>query len=756
MLKKLQRIVQEMSTATSLLDALSVAVTRLSETIQVDAASIFLIDEAHGEYVLAATVGLNADSVGKIHLKLGEGLVGFVGEREEPINLDTVKSHSHYRSLANLGDQSLLSFLGVPIFHQGGLLGVFVAQRRESRFFSEEEEAFLVTLSVQLGGEIAISRAQGTETVISRKRRRKKSITVLNGISGASGVAIGKAVVLYSPADLDAVPDRPADNVEEEIELFESALLAARDELQELQSRAKLTLSVAETALFDVYSRILDSRTLMNEVENEIKGGLWAQGALKRVIKRHIVQFESLDDPYLQERAADFRDLGRRVLSHLQKNKLNPPEFAKNTILVSDEVSAASLVEVPEGCLVGVISGSGSGHSHVAILARALGVPTVMSVKGAPINQLAGKELIVDGYNGQVYISPTAVVKKEFKQLISEEQQLDEELEALRDLAAETKDGHIISLYVNTGLAVDGGVSLSAGAEGVGLYRTELPFMLRDRFPSEEEQRIMYRQLLNTFSPRPVTMRTLDIGGDKVLPYFPVVEENPFLGWRGVRISLDHPDIFLQQLRAMMQASEGLDNLSLMLPMISSIRELEACLVLIQQAFSEVKDEGRKIVKPKVGLMIEVPSAVYQSHALAKRVDFLSVGSNDLIQYLLAVDRNNPRVAGLYNGLHPAVLYALDAVVKAGHKAHRPVTICGELASDPLAVVLLLGMGFDALSVNARSLARVKWVIRQFNYDEARSMVKEVLTFDDANEVSCHMETILDEAGLGGLIRAGR
>jgi phosphotransferase system enzyme I (PtsP) len=385
-----------------------------------------------------------------------------------------------------------------------------------------------------------------------------------------------------------------------------------------------------------------------------------------------------------------------------------------------------------------------------------MGVPTVMGLTGTPINQLAGKELIVDGYNGQVYLSPSLALKKEFKSLLAEEMQLDAELVSLRELPAETQDGERVALYINTGLAVEVGLSISVGAEGVGLYRTELPFMLRERFPSEEEQRIMYRQLLHTFAPRPVVMRTLDVGGDKQLSYFPVEEDNPFLGWRGIRISLDHPEIFIQQIRAMLHASAGLENLSLLLPMITNVHEVEESLRLIKQAHKELLEEGIKVRLPKLGLMIEVPAAVYQAYELAKRVDFLSVGTNDLIQYILAVDRNNPRVADLYNGLHPAVLRALAEIAKAGHRANTPVGVCGELAGDPVAVILLLGMGFDSLSMNARALPRVKWVIRNFSLKRAQHLVKEVLKMDDATDVRGHLESALDEAGLGGLIRAGK
>jgi len=759
MLKTLKRIAQAVDAADNLMHALSLVTSSVKDALDADACSLFLVDEEEGEYIFAATDGLNKDVIGKARLKLSEGLVGLVGEREEPINIDNAPTHENFHPIADLAEEEYMGFIGVPIIHRGELLGVLIVQQREVRHFAEEEEAFLVTLAIQVANYIAEAKAKGemqSLKELSGKRRRKKTSTILNGVGGAPGVAIAKGIVVYPPADLDAVPDRPASDIHNEIQLFEQALVAAREEIQEIQRRAKSKLSVAENALFDAYERILESRSLSRAVEDEIRNGLWAQSALKRVIKQHVLHFESLDDSYMQERAADFRDLGRRILSHLQANKREAPSYPKNAILISEEVTATALMEMPQDCLVGVISGSGSSNSHVAILARALGLPTVMGVTGSHITQLAGKELIVDGYNGQVYVSPSASLKKEFRKLAEEEQQLDSELEALRELPAETTDGRQLALFVNTGLAVEGGLSLSVGAEGVGLYRTEMPFMLRDRFPSEEEQRVMYRQLLNTFAPRPVVMRTLDIGGDKNLPYFTVEEENPFLGWRGIRISLDHPEIFLQQVRAMLQASDELSNLSIMLPMISSVQEVETAQRLIQQAYDETIEEKIDIKKPAVGIMIEVPAAVYQAYELAKRVDFISVGSNDLIQYLLAVDRNNPHVADLYNSYHPAVLRALQAVAKAGHKAKRKVSICGELASDPISAVLLLGMGFDTLSMSARSLPRVKWVVRSFSYETAKSLVKEVLQMDDPTEVRCHMEMALDDAGVGGLIRAGR
>jgi phosphotransferase system enzyme I (PtsP) len=279
---------------------------------------------------------------------------------------------------------------------------------------------------------------------------------------------------------------------------------------------------------------------------------------------------------------------------------------------------------------------------------------------------------------------------------------------------------------------------------------------MRDRFPSGEEQRIIYRQLLASFAPRPVIIRTLDVGGDKPLPYFPVVEDNPSLGWRGIRITLDHPEIFLSQIRAMMRASEGLNNLRIMLPMITDVTEVDEALRLLRKAYTEVRDEGYDTEMPQIGVMIEVPSAVYQARALAKRVDFLSVGSNDLTQYLLAVDRNNPRVANLYDALHPAVLRALIQVVENGHQEGKHVSICGEMAGDPVASMVLLAIGFDSLSMNASSVGRIRWIVRHVTKKKAAKLLHEVLSMESAVMIRCHLELALERAGLGKLIRAGR
>ena len=485
-----------------------------------------------------------------------------------------------------------------------------------------------------------------------------------------------------------------------------------------------------------------------------IKAGHWAQGALAEVMIRHIRHFERMEHSYLRERAVDVKDLGTRVLGYLQDAEHSQQrDYPAQTILVGEELTASALGEVPRERLVGLISVRGSGNSHVAILARAMGVPTVMGAVDLPYTRLQDRELIVDGYNGSVHLNPLPEVRARYRELVNQDQALSRDLESLRDLPCETPDGRRLPLWVNTGLMADITRSLEQGAEGVGLYRTEVPFLLRERFPSEEEQRQIYRRQLEAFAPRPVTMRTLDIGGDKALPYFPIQEDNPFLGWRGIRVTLDHPEIFLAQVRAMLKANQGLGNLRIMLPMISNVAELDEAIQLIRRSHREVVQEGVDVALPPVGVMVEVPAAVYQARALARRADFLSVGSNDLTQYLLAVDRNNARVADLYHSFHPAVLRALQDVAIAAREAGKPVGICGELAGDPLAAILLLAMGYDVLSMNATSLMRVKKVVRSISYQHSCEALEQVMVLDHAAAIHQHLERVLRDHGLQQFLR---
>ncbi|PZR46049.1 MAG: phosphoenolpyruvate-protein phosphotransferase PtsP [Ectopseudomonas oleovorans] len=751
MLNTLRKIVQEVNAAKDLKAALSIIVQRVKEAMGSQVCSVYLLDPETNRFVLMATDGLNKRSIGKVSMAPSEGLVGLVGSREEPLNLEDAASHPRYRYFAETGEERYASFLGAPIIHHRRVMGVLVVQQKERRQFDEGEEAFLVTMSAQLAGVIAHAEATGSIRGLGRQGKGVQEAKFI-GVPGAPGAAVGTAVVVLPPADLNVVPDRSVDDIAAELELFDKALGWVREDMQELSEKLATQLRKEERALFDVYLMMLEDAALGNEVRKVIRTGQWAQGALRQVVLDHVKRFELMDDAYLRERASDVRDLGRRLLAYLQEERKTTLVYPDNTILVSEELSPAMLGEVPEGKLVGLISVTGSGNSHVAIFARAMGIPTVMGVLDLPYSKIDGIKLIVDGYHGEVFTNPSELLSKQYAEVLEEERQLTEGLDALRALPCETLDGHRMPLWVNTGLLADVARAQQRGAEGVGLYRTEVPFMVNERFPSEKEQLATYREQLQAFHPLPVTMRTLDIGGDKSLSYFPIKEENPFLGWRGIRVTLDHPEIFLVQTRAMLKASEGLNNLRILLPMISGIQELEEALHLIHRAWGEVRDEGIDVPLPPIGMMIEIPAAVYQTRELARQVDFLSVGSNDLTQYLLAVDRNNPRVADLYDFLHPAVLQALQKVVNDAHLEGKPVSICGEMAGDPAAAVLLLAMGFDSLSMNATNLPKVKWLLRQVTQSKARELLGQVMTMDNPHLIYSTLHLALRNLGLGRVI----
>lgn len=748
MLNSLRSIVQEVNAARDMKTALAIIVSRVKQAMGTQVCSVYLRNHS-GDYVLMATDGLNTNAVGRVRLRPGEGLVGRVVMREEPVNLEHAETHPSYQYFPETGEERFSSFLGVPIIHHRKVLGVLVVQQAEQRRFDEGDEAFLVTMSAQLAGVIAHAEATGAMDTVGTKAAQAKFV----GVSGAPGIAIGEAVVITPPADLRSVPYKACTDVEAELAFFQRCLMSVREDIKALGEQLRSRINREEQALFDAYLAMLDDASLAREVTERIRSGTNASYAWAEVILEHENTFNSMNDPYLRERATDLRDLGRRVLAYLQESNQKCRVYPDKTILIGEELTASMLGEIPKEKLAGLVSVLGSGNSHVAILARAMDIPTVMGAVDLPYTQMDQRAVIVDGYKGTVYSDPGPQLRKHYKAIFLEEQELVKGLEALRDLPCETLDHYRLPLWVNTGLMTDVVRSLERGAEGVGLYRTEVPFLLRDRFPSEEEQRAIYREQLEAFAPHTVTMRTLDIGGDKALPYFPIQEDNPFLGWRGIRVTLDHPEIFLAQLRAMIKASEGLDNLRILLPMITNVAELDSSKLLIHRVFNELLEEGYKVKMPHIGVMVEVPAAVYQVREISARVDFLSVGSNDLTQYLLAVDRNNARVADLYQAFHPAVLRALQHIVTEAHAEQVSVGICGELAGDPGAAILLMAMGYDVLSMNATNLPKVKSVIRSISLEDAKALLREVMLMINAEQIRQRVDQALRDAGVTRLIR---
>jgi len=750
----LRQIIQDVNAATGLEQALIIIVEHIRSAMKADAVSVYLRNSNTKQLVLMATDGLNRTAIGKIKFETEQGLVGLVLKQTEPINVEDAHSHPDYCFITETNESAFHGFLGVPIIQHRKALGVLVVRQTRQRRFSADEETFLVTLAAQLAG--AISHAEKMGEVINLKKDVNQSF-LLKGLGGSPGIAIGTAQIVFPPANLDAVPDNEIseDEVEENITIFSNAVLKVAEEFKFLSKKMEGVVSNEELALFDVYGLMLKSDSLIDTVVNRIKERQWAQGALRETITEHVKQFDVMEDPYLRERANDIKDLGRRLLMHLQTQQAPMIQSSGPVVLVGEEINVSQFAEVVLHDLVAIVSKSGSGSSHVAILARALGIPSVMGIDDLPVNYIKGEEIAVDGYSGQIYVKPTPAIREEYLRLAREEKSLNTELKKLIDMPSMTLDNVHIPLNVNTGLLEDITPSLQSGAEGVGLYRTEIPFLVHNGFPGEDEQSEIYRQVLQRFAPRPVVFRTLDIGGDKALPYFPIEEDNPFLGWRGIRVMLDHPELFLTQIRAILKVNQYDNNLRLMLPMISDVSEVDDAIKLIKKAHSELLSEGINTPYPSIGIMIEVPSAIYQIKAFSKRVDFFSIGSNDLTQYLLAVDRNNKNVASLYNSMHPSVLTSIKYIIDESHKYNRPISVCGEMAGNPASALALVGMGVDSLSMSSGSLLRVKWTIRSFTKHKAEQLVNKALALESYKDIDALFTQALIDAGLSGLTRAG-
>jgi len=741
----LKRIVQESASAASPTKQMAYIVSAVRAAMQVSVCSLYIASD-DGALTLTATDGLDPESVGRVMLPAGEGLVGAVARSSHPINLEDAEQHPDYRYFPETHEERYQAFLGVPLVHLRRQVGVLVVQESQRRKFTADEEAFLVTIAAQLAGTLFLDRVWiSSETEVAKVPQSQRVI----GVKGAVGIGIGFIHLLVGD-DLDQVLDQECYDVEKELEQFRVALNDSRRELEEGSRSLAAYLPEDVSSIFSVYALLLDSEDLIGGVENRIRQGHWAPGALRATISEYADRFEKIEDPYLRARSEDVRNIGSKIYSKLQGTSV-PVSDNQNLILTGDIISIADISKYKREQLAAIVCYAGSVLSHTAILASALGIPAVMGtgkIKGLQ----QGTPAIVDGHQGQVILNPTQPVLEEFQALVNRESILAEELEELKDLRAITPDGHRVSLYANTGLMADITPGLKRGAEGVGLYRSEIPFMAQETFPTEDEQQEFYHHVLEAYTGKPVTIRTLDIGGDKALPYYRFSEENPCLGWRGIRFSLDNRPIFMTQVRAMLRASEKLNNLKILLPMVSRVDELDAFNALLDDACAQLHAEGYRIERPQVGIMVEVPAAVNLLPFFARRINFVSIGSNDLTQYLLALDRNNPRVSRLFDNLHPAVLQEIHRIVQLCRQLDLPVSLCGEMAADPLAVVLLLGMRIETLSMNARSLAKIKWLIRTLPAQVAEKVLQKALCMEHENEIRELTRHVLIQHGLGELV----
>ncbi len=740
---ELTRIVQAAAEADTPSAQVAVIVDSIQHYMGLDVCSLYLVDES-GDMALLASRGLDSGAVGSVRIPAGKGLVGLVAQSRHPINIANAAQHPAFYRVAETQEEQFSSFFGVPIVRTGVVIGVLVAQSREARVLSAEEAAVLVTLGSQLALVVA------TESIW--QDIKKSSTRTLSGIRGAPGVGIGQ-VKLCDDVDLFTVTDGPCADVNATLTEWHELVNTVLEDVKHEQAGLSVLLSQDVATVFDAYRLLLSDPALVHGVAQMIQDGHHLPGALKRVIQHHADVFLAMDDPYLRARHEDIRHLGNKLYSSWRGMRTAAEDATPSTkmVLVGEQVSVSDIAKTPIEFLAGIVCFQGSNLSHTAVLANALGIPAVMGVgeiKGIINNDV----LVVDGNAAQVIVRPNASVLEEYQRFLKAEEQLKSDLQALRDLPAITLDGIRIQLYANSGLLADISPGLQAGAEGLGLYRTEIPFMVSDTFPSEEEQLAVYRQILQAYREKPVYMRVLDIGGDKPLPYFPIEEDNPALGWRGIRFCLDNSSLFMSQIRAMLRAAEGLTNLRIMLPMVGSTAEIVAFHKLLNDALQQLEEEGVQVSRPPVGIMVEVPAAISQLASWRDQLDFISIGSNDLSQYLLALDRNNPRVAASYDHVHPAVLQEIARVIAIAQKTDLPMSLCGEMSSDPIAVVLLVGMGIRTLSMSAAQLPKIKWLLRNISIQDAREIADATLALNDAKLIRKLVADRLYVLGAGEII----
>ncbi|AIR59345.1 phosphoenolpyruvate--protein phosphotransferase [Cedecea neteri] len=748
MLTRLREIVEKVASAPRLNEALDILVTDICLAMDTEVCSVYLADHERRCFYLMATRGLKKPRGRTVTLAFDEGIVGLVGRLAEPINLADAQKHPSFKYVPAVKEERFRAFLGVPIIQRRQLLGVLVVQQREHRQYDESEESFLVTLATQMAG--ILSQSQLAALFGQYRQTRIRALPASPGVAIAEGwmdTTVPLMEQVFEASTLDTALER---------ERLTAALEEASGEFRRYSKRFAAGAQKETAAIFDLYSHLLTDARLRRELFAEVDKGLVAEWAVKTVVEKFAEQFASLSDSYLKERAGDLRALGQRLLFHLDDTIQSPNTWPERFVLVADELSATTLAELPQNRLAGVVVRDGAANSHAAIMVRALGIPTVMGADIQP-SALHRRMLIVDGYRGELLVDPEPVLLQEYQRLVTEENELSRLAEDDVEQPAALKSGERVQVMLNAGLSPEHEEQLGSRIDGIGLYRTEIPFMLQSGFPSEEEQVAQYQGMLQMFNDKPVTLRTLDVGADKQLPYMPISEENPCLGWRGIRITLDQPEIFLIQVRAMLRANAATGNLSILLPMITSIDEIDDARRLIDRAGREVEEElGYQLPKLRLGVMVEVPSMVFMLGHLAGRIDFISVGTNDLTQYLLAVDRNNTRVANLYDSLHPAMLRTLNLIAREAERYDIDLCLCGEMAGDPMCVAILVGMGYRHLSMNGRSVARIKYLLRHIQLEEAEVLAQRTLEAQMATEVRHQVAAFMERRGMGGLIRGGR
>ncbi len=720
LLRRLREIMAEKASAQSRLDKL---VTVIAANMVAEVCSIYL--RRSGKTLeLFATEGLNPGAVHRTRMKSGEGLVGLVAETGEPVNLSDAPSHPRFSYRPETGEDPYHSFLGVPIVRGGQVFGVLTVQNRAARQYAEEEVEALQTVAMVLAEIVAqgvlFNLAELDEPELSLDRTRK-----FRGEGLSDGVAVGH-VVLHQPRV--KVEKMIADNPQEELVRLEAAIGVLRSSVDDMLDSSELDLTGESREVIETFRMFAHDQGWRQRIRDAVHTGLTAEAAVERVQDEMRHKVSRLNDPILRERAHDLEDLARRLLRHLtgDDEKMNR-ELPRDAVLIARAMGPAELLDYRRDRLQALVLEEAASTSHVAIVARAMGLPLVSDTKGITDAARAGDLVAVDGETGETHLRPPQDVVAAFEAKRWMRAQRVAQFATVRDLPAETKDGVHIRLMMNAGLMLDMPHLHESGADGIGLFRTELQFMIGEMMPRLKDQANFYREILDAAGDKPVVFRTLDLGGDKVLPYARFErEENPALGWRAIRIALDRPALLRYQVRALLAASDR-KVLRILLPMVSHVAEFNSARALVDREIERARLLGQ--TQPRqvlVGAMLEVPALMFMLPQIMRSADFVSIGSNDLLSLAFAVDRTNPRVSRRYDMLNPASLTLIRQIVRSAADCGGEVSLCGEMAGRPLDAMALVGLGLRTLSMSPGHIGPVKMMIRSLNYSETAQFVEKL------------------------------
>ncbi|ANL73829.1 phosphoenolpyruvate--protein phosphotransferase protein [Rhizobium phaseoli] len=718
-------------------DRLDRIVRQIASNMVAEVCSVYVL-RADGVLELYATEGLNREAVHLAQLKMGQGLVGTIAASAQPLNLSDAQSHPAFRYLPETGEEIYHSFLGVPILRTGRSLGVLVVQNKASRNYRDEEVEALETTAMVLAemiatGELKKITKPGLELDLTR------SVTI-DGDTYNDGIGLGY-VVLHEPRIV--VTNLLNEDAEKEIRRLAEAMGSLRISIDDMLSRRDVSMEGEHREVLETYRMFAHDQGWVRKLEEAIRNGLTAEAAVEKVQSDTKARMMRLTDPYLRERMHDFEDLANRLLRQLTgyTGRTTAEGFPNDAIILARAMGAAELLDYPRANVRGLVLEEGAVTSHVVIVARAMGIPVIGQAAGVVALAENGDAVIIDADEGHVHLRPMADHRRSYEEKVRFRARRQEQFRALRAIEPVTKDGQRISLMMNAGLLVDLPQLSESGAEGIGLFRTELQFMIASTMPKADEQEQFYRNVIKQAAGRVVTFRTLDIGGDKVVPYFRGhEEENPALGWRAIRLSLDRPGLLRTQLRALLKASADTE-LKLMVPMVTEVSELRTVRELLQKEVQHLSRFGHGLPrKLQFGAMLEVPALLWQLDELMAAVDFVSVGSNDLFQFAMAVDRGNARVSDRFDPLGKPFLRILRDIVRGADRNKTPVTLCGELAGKPLSAMALLGIGFRSISMSPASIGPVKAMLLGVDVDALAKAMNEVL---DDNSATVPMREVL-------------